>query len=106
MINTIKKLKASYPHKFFLIIGSDILHEIKKWHSYEELLREIEFIVFRRKNYSVIKVPALKMTLIKVKPSNISSTKVRELAEKGKSLKKLVSSCIEDYIRKNKLYSK
>ena len=51
-IDTLKKLKSKYKHEFFLVNGSDIFYEIKKWHKYKQLLKEAEFIIFKRKGFS------------------------------------------------------
>jgi nicotinate-nucleotide adenylyltransferase len=104
-LKTIKKLKSKYGHEFFLIIGSDILHEIEKWYKYKELLKEIEFIVIKRKNYKIKKIPRLKIeSLIKTNVSSISATEIRKRIKKGKSLKNLVPDYIIKYIKKKSLY--
>ena len=105
MINTIKKLKAKYPHKFFLVAGSDILYEIKKWHKYKELLKEVEFVILKRLGYAFKEVPGLKIyKKITSQPNNISSTDIREKVKKSKSLKKLMPLSIIEYIKKKGLY--
>ena len=104
-INTIRKLKRKYSHQFFMIIGSDILHEIKKWHKYKQILKEIEFITFIRKGYSFKKVPGMKIVyLINKKLENISSTEIRERIEEGKSFKSSVPLSVRRYIKKERLY--
>jgi len=69
-LNTLRKLRARYPYEFILMVGADILHEIKKWHNYRKLLDETSFIVFGRKSYPVKKIKGLKIFyLIKQKTS-------------------------------------
>lgn len=104
-INTLRKLKRKYPHKFFLIVGSDIPYEIKRWHRYKPLLKEAEFIMFKRKGYPIRKVAGMKIAyLITKNAADISSTAIREKAKCGKSLKNLVPSPVEKYIIKEGLY--
>lgn len=86
-INTTRKLKREYPqHEFFLIVGSDIIDEITKWHRYKTLLEEMSFFVFKRSK------------------NDISSTKIRKLLKEGKRISGLVSEYVEGYIIRNRLY--
>lgn len=104
-IKTIKKLKSKHLHRFFWTIGSDVLNEIKIWQDYKKLLEEIEFIVFKRKGYPIIKVRGLKIAnLIKKKETGTSSTEIRKRVKEGKSLKGLVPLSIKEYIEKESLY--
>lgn len=104
-LDTVKKLKNKYNYQFFMIIGSDILHEFKKWHKYKQLMKELAFIVFKRKNYRIKKFKDMKIAyLIEKEASNISSTEIRKRAEEGKSLKNLIPISVENYIKKEGLY--
>ncbi len=104
-LNTIRKLRAGYPHEFILMVGSDILHEIKKWHNYKKLLDETRFIVFGRKSYPIKKIKELKIFyLIRQETKNISSTEIRKRVKENKSLKNLVPTAVEKFIKKQHLY--
>jgi nicotinate-nucleotide adenylyltransferase len=104
-IKTLKKLKKKYNHEFFLIVGSDILIEIKKWYDSKSLLKETKFIIIKRRDYSLKEIKGLKIykTLIK-KLSNISSSIIRKNILENKSIKKMVLKKVENYIIKNNLY--
>jgi len=105
MINTIKKLKSLYNYKFYLIVGSDITHEITKWHNYKGLFKETEFIIFKRPGYSIKKVKNMKIYyIVKKHVGSISSTQIRENIKQGKSLKNLLPSNIQEHINKKGLY--
>ena len=104
-IKTIGTLKSKYSHRFFWIVGSDILYEIHKWKNYKELFKEIEFIVFKRAGYPIKKVKNMRIFKVRVyKANNISSTEVRKRAREGESLKNLVPYSVSKYIKQNKLY--
>jgi nicotinate-nucleotide adenylyltransferase len=104
-INTIRKLKQKYKHKFYWIIGSDILHEMDKWHEKDLLVKETEFIIFKRKGYKMNIPKNMKVAnILNIDANNISSTEIREQIKKRKSLKNLVPKDIEDYIKKEGLY--
>jgi nicotinate-nucleotide adenylyltransferase len=103
--DTLKILKSKYKHRFWIIIGSDLLYEIEKWHKSKELLKEAEFIVLERKNYPLKKIGGLKiLKTIKDNKCSISSTQIRKKIKEGKSIKNLVPIEVEKYIKKNKLY--
>ncbi len=104
-IKTIKKLKANYLHKFFWVVGSDILHEIKEWKKYKQFLAEVEFIIFKRKGYSIKLPEGMKVyKVFNYKKSWISSTEIRKKVREGKPLKNLIPLIIDDYIEKEELY--
>ncbi|MDO8622758.1 MAG: nicotinate (nicotinamide) nucleotide adenylyltransferase [archaeon] len=106
-IKTIKKLKRKYGVKyhFFLVIGSDILYEIKKWNEYQKLFNEIGFIVFKRKGYPTKKTKGMNIYhTMKKEFGNVSSTRIRQNIKDGKSFKRLVPIKVEKYIIKEKLY--
>lgn len=103
--NTIQKLKEVYPHEFFLIIGSDLLKDIEKWHKYSELVKEVAFIIFLRESYPIILPKGLKdARIIKEDPNNTSSSKIRGLLSNFEAINYFVPSKVENYIKKNKLY--
>jgi len=86
-INTVRLLKKKHPgYEFFFIAGSDILNEIKRWHKYGELEKEIDFIIIKRDNDS------------------ISSTEIREKIKNNNTLKGLVPEEVAKYIKGNNLY--
>jgi len=86
-LNTVRKLRKKYPkNEFFLIIGSDILKEITKWHKYETLLEEIDIFVFKRSK------------------KDISSTQIRKSLGKKNKITELVPKSVEEYITQRGLY--
>ena len=104
-VDTVKKLKRTYKHQFYFIIGWDILEQIAKWYKHRQLFKEIEFIAFKRKNYRFKEVKDMKIAcLIDWKEKNISSTIIRERVKKGRLIKELVHPKVEKYISKHRIY--
>ncbi|MDO8516901.1 MAG: nicotinate (nicotinamide) nucleotide adenylyltransferase [Nanoarchaeota archaeon] len=106
-IKTLRRIKRKFgkKYKFFIIIGSDIIYEVKKWYKYQELFNEVEFIVFKRKGYLIKKVNGMKIYhIINKKESGLSSTEIRKRAMQGKSFKALVPVKVSKYILEKKLY--
>lgn len=102
-INTIRKLRGQYPHEFLWMIGSDILKDIKRWRKYEELVKETEFILFKREGYDLGPCE-LRLGGIINPNKPISSTQIREKLRKGEPISELVPVDVEEYVRKHKLY--
>jgi len=77
-------LKKNKKKIFFLIIGSDNLIKFHKWKNWKILIELMEIVVFSRKDYdkkakkSVMMKEVKKITFIKNKPINISSTQIRK----------------------------
>lgn len=99
---TLKLLKKKYKKiNFYLVIGSDILYELKKWYNYKKLITENKFIVVKRKNYSSknnLNGIICNLNL------DISSSEIREKIHKNKDLKRYVDARVLKYIKEKKLY--
>ena len=105
--DTVRHFRKKYPKAdIFFLIGSDSLNELKTWKNIAKLVKLCRFIVARRKGYRIDrKNKYLGFAFFTKKQiENISATKIRKLAQKGASIKKLVPGPVEKYISKRKLY--
>ena len=96
---TIKWLKKQYPKAtIYLLIGSDRLHDFKKWHNYQYILDNATLVVGVRKlNEKLpINVDAIKLT---DEPVEASGQSLRDCLDP-----KLLDSNVLKYIRKHYLY--
>jgi len=111
-VDTIKKLYDLYKNDFvklYLIIGIDNLIDFPKWKDPGKLFTLSEVIVMNRPGFTVQDVDAEfseKAKYANVPMLEISSTKIRECASAGRSIKYLVFPEIEQYIAENELYNK
>jgi len=106
-INLLPILRHAYPqHLFTFIIGSDNLPTFHKWGRWQELVNQLPFLVIPRaghantplyENMSVLEHPLLVIT-------NISSTGIRQRLKAGLPIGYFVTSNIQSYIQKHKLY--
>jgi len=106
-IDTVRRLKARYQHKFFWIVGSDILGEFERWKDHEALSREVPFLVFPRNGYPTSSTLPPGFQLIDspdIITSNISSTVVRKRLQQAHSVVGLVPENVLSYIREHGLY--
>ncbi len=101
-INTIKYLKNSYPdNQYFLLIGSDILKDARKWKDFEKIQSLVNIKVFHRIGE---KIPDGVTDMIQATLPATSSELIRSLVKKNESIKYLTSDAVIEYINRNKLY--
>jgi len=106
-IDSVRELKARYPHEFFWIIGSDVLPEFSRWKDAALLTKEVAFLVFPRNGYPIPGVLPPGFTGVgsgDLVTSNLSSTIVRNRLIKGLSVVGLIPEAVIDYLEKHKLY--
>ena len=107
-INTLQKLNNLYPnHDFTLIIGSDNMININRWHNYNLLLRNHSILVYPRPGYPLEKVPGSPNKSIKIIEApvlDISSTLIRKGLKERKKLNFLLPQGVYDYISEHQLY--
>jgi nicotinate-nucleotide adenylyltransferase len=111
---TIEQLYKKYKieGKIGFIIGLDAFREITDWLESEKLKSLVDFIVFPRgleidkDRLSLLHYKGYKFTLARMKPTEISSTNIRDRILHGKSVAGQVPLVILDYINKNGLYLK
>lgn len=98
-VNTLKMLKEEYPEDdLYVIVGVDIVNDIKNWHEGQWILDNFKLITIAREGYLDAGVPDIRKTL------NVSSTEIRELAREKKQIYPLVPKVISQYIKRFNLY--
>jgi nicotinate-nucleotide adenylyltransferase len=127
-IDTIRYFRERYRDVFFFILGRDAFVEIETWKEFQHLFSLCNFIVMTRpefqKTFSTSPLPEAlvpvfrydsevkswihtsghTLTFKEISYLDISSTKVRELIERGKSVRYLIPNEVEAYIKKHGLY--
>ncbi len=104
-IDTLTYLKEKYPtYQFSIIIGSDSFQNIHKWKNYEVLLKDYSFIIYKRPGFEVENTYAADIQILQAPLLEISSTYIRELIKKGKSIRYLVPDVVKEEIEKNRYY--
>jgi len=130
-ILTLRKVRALYPgSRLYFILGVDAFLDIGTWHQYEKVLEQCRFIVIGRPGFDLERArdvldgrlrrrigplaeagdlggpaaPRFRIVLTPIRALDISSTAVRELARRGRSLEGLVPRAVAAYISEHKLY--
>jgi nicotinate-nucleotide adenylyltransferase len=126
-IDTIRYLRETFKDPLYFILGRDAFVEIDTWKDFRNLFSLCHFIIMTRPGLKqVFPLPEalaadfrydqgasgwvhVSGNMIFSKEINfldISSTKIRELVEKGASIKYLVPAEVEAYIEKHGLYQR
>jgi nicotinate-nucleotide adenylyltransferase len=111
---------------FFYVIGLDAFAEICTWKHYQQLLREVSFVVIDRPSHDNVTCERIVLTelhgytctgegtwthkngsviyRLAMEPVDVSSTVVRMLLQEGKSVDGLVPERVIEYLQENRLY--
>lgn len=112
-VETFQKILGADKNLYF-ITGADAILDLETWEGYERLLNMCYFIAVTRPGFSL---EHLEESLKGVEPRlfsriftlhipgiAVSSTCIRRRVQKGKTIKYLTPTGVEQYILKNKLY--
>lgn len=129
-IDTLRELNELYPGaKFYFILGLDAFLEIETWRSYRQLFSLAYFVIISRPGFDETHVNGILRKIFqdikydqrgmafsmpgvfdvfyrKITLLDISATLIRNLIEKGFSIRYLVPASVEEYIYKKEVYGK
>ncbi|MDD3587361.1 MAG: nicotinate-nicotinamide nucleotide adenylyltransferase, partial [Thermoguttaceae bacterium] len=116
-IRTVRHYQALYPEaSLFLIVGSETLADIPRWHETQQLCQLVSVIVAWRSGMpkpdfqpfehwvSKAVLDQWKSQIIPMPKIELAATEIRRRVAAGKSIRFRVSSVVEEYIARNKLY--
>ena len=107
-IDTVRMFRRERPgERLCLIVGSDSLAQLATWKSPDELLSECEFVVAPRPGFTVEQAEPRfrdRVRLLDMPSLDVSSSDIRERVRLGRSIRYLVPSEVEAYIREKNLY--
>ncbi|WP_268912963.1 nicotinate-nucleotide adenylyltransferase [Lentilactobacillus sp. SPB1-3] len=102
--DTLVALKRRNPnYEYYFIIGGDMVEYLPKWHKIDELAKLVTFVGVKRSGYKTTsKYPII---WVDVPFIDISSTLIRSKVRANHSIRYLVPTRVEKYIRENGLYA-
>jgi nicotinate-nucleotide adenylyltransferase len=104
-INTLARLKENYPqYKFSIIMGSDGFQNIHKWKNSEDIISNYKILIYRRPGFEVENKLNAEIEILNAPLLEISSTEIRDLITRGKSIRYLVPERVKEEIEKNHFY--
>lgn len=104
---TVRYFKTKYSDsKFYFIMGSDSLCEIRTWKKWLTLTKSCEFITGKRSGVMLNgRLPYIQSAkFVTVKIPKVSSSSIRERVKRGMPIQQLVPKPVKKYILKNGLY--
>lgn len=105
--HTLTYLTEKYPnHQFTVIMGSDSFQNLGNWKNAEAIIANFPLIVYRRPGFEVENNFNGDAFIMNAPLLEISATYIRECAQKGKSIKYLVPTAVEEEIEKSGFYRK
>lgn len=92
--------------EFNLVIGSDLVSQLPRWHRVEDLLRKVKLLVVPRPGYPVVEDDLEKLRYLggryAIADFNVPAVSSTAYREKGNS--DVVTQPVEDYIHREQLY--
>lgn len=116
-VDTLRTLRQDYPRgwELWMIVGGDSFLQIETWKDVPEIMRMCHLAVYRRSSYSQdeydLRADNLqekyntKIVFLDAPRVDISSTDIRNRIKEGKSIRYMVPSRVENYIKNNRIYS-
>ncbi|HOK45488.1 MAG TPA: nicotinate-nucleotide adenylyltransferase [Bryobacteraceae bacterium] len=104
-IRTIEKLKAMLEpgDELYYLIGADAFAEIRSWHRWQDVIREVEFIVAARPGHDYSVPPGARVHRLDTLSLPVSSSGIRARLAAGESPPEVPPRVLE-YIRERGLY--
>ncbi|MDT6980863.1 nicotinate-nucleotide adenylyltransferase [Levilactobacillus zymae] len=101
--DTMLQLTQQHPeNQYYFIIGGDMVAYLPKWHRIDELVKLVQFVGVCRQGYAhESPYPVL---WVDVPNIGISSTMVRQRVRNGQSVRYLVPTLVDLYIKEHLLY--
>lgn len=107
-VDTLRQLKDIYSDsQIYFLTGSDVLNELGTWKDPEQIYVLAKVVIATRPGFDEFDRRnrfAKKSIVVPITGIDVSSSEIRQRVKKGKSIRYLVPSRVEDYIRKKKLY--
>ena len=100
---TLRYFNKKYPEaEFYFIIGSDSASDLKNWKNAKEIMQTSKIVFAEREGYD--KKFGADFVKLEGTIKNISSTEIRKKIKNGSSIKGLLPTSVENYVKKNGLY--
>src|SRR5262249_50728031 len=105
-ISVIRELRKNITDEIVFVVGSDQIPTFPKWTHWEELQKEVQFLIVARKGFPLENIPQNAKVIHDPNyvPLDDSATQIREFVANRKSITGLVPKKVEEYIIEHGLY--
>jgi nicotinate-nucleotide adenylyltransferase len=102
--DTLLEMRVDHPDdELVFLVGADAAARLSSWHRVEDSLALARFVVLTRPGHRVPELPS-GVDVLDIPPMDVSSTALRELASRGRSLRYLVPEPVRRRIGEYGLY--
>jgi nicotinate-nucleotide adenylyltransferase len=104
-IDTLTYLEEKYPqHNFFVIMGIDSFQNLPKWKNFEALVKNYQFIVYRRPGFDITEKFGADVTYLEAPMLELSATLIRNNCKDGITIRYLVPEDVRLEIERNNYF--
>jgi len=104
-IDTLTYLEEKYPqHQFCVIMGSDSFQNLPKWKNFEALVKNYQFIVYRRPGFEITEKYGADVTYLEAPMLELSATLIRNNCKDGITIRYLVPEDVRLEIERNNYF--
>ena len=104
-IDTLTYLEEKYPqHQFYVIMGSDSFQNLPKWKNFEALVKNYQFIVYRRPGFGITEKYGADVTYLEAPMLELSATLIRNNCKDGITIRYLVPEDVRLEIERNNYF--
>ena len=104
-IDTLTYLQEKYAqHKFYVIMGSDSFQNLPKWKNFEALVKNYQFIVYRRPGFDITEDYGADMQYLEAPMLELSATLIRNNCKDGITIRYLVPEQVRLEIERNNYF--
>jgi len=90
-IDTLTYLEEKFPqHQFYIIMGGDSFQNLPKWKNFETLVKNYQFIVYRRPGFDITEDYGANMQYLEAPMLELSATLIRNNCKEGITIRYLV----------------
>ncbi|NBV11252.1 MAG: nicotinate-nucleotide adenylyltransferase [Chitinophagia bacterium] len=104
-IDTLTYLQEKYPqHQFYVIMGSDSFQNLPKWKNFEALIKNYQFIVYKRPGFEIIEDYGADVQYLEAPMLELSATLIRNNCKDGITIRYLVPEGVRLEIERNNYF--
>jgi nicotinate-nucleotide adenylyltransferase len=104
-IDTLTYLQEKYPqHQFYVIMGSDSFQNLPKWKNFEALVKNYQFVVYRRPGFEITEKYGADVTYLEAPMLELSATLIRNNCKDGITIRYLVPEDVRLEIERNNYF--
>ena len=104
-IDTLTYIQEQFPqHEFSVIMGGDSFQNLPKWKNFEMLIKNYQFIVYRRPGFEITEMNGARVQYLEAPMLELSATLIRNNCKDGITIRYLVPEKVREEIERNNYF--